>query len=136
MVARLLLGVFEKKCKKATANFVISVGLSAWNKSVPTRRIFMKFDIWVFFEKIFRENSSFITIRRKYPVLHMQTVIQFLSYLTHFFLEWEMFQTDIVEKIKRHILCSVTFSRKSFRLCIRNMGAERKYNSETASFWE
>jgi hypothetical protein len=27
-----------------------------------------------------------------------------------------MFQTKIVEKIKTHILCSVTFFRKSFRL--------------------
>jgi len=29
--------------------------------------------------------------------------------LAHFFLEWEMFQTEVVEKIKTHILCSVTF---------------------------
>jgi hypothetical protein len=27
-----------------------------------------------------------------------------------------MFQTKVVEKIKTHILCSVTFSRKSHRL--------------------
>jgi len=31
------------------------------------------------------------------------------SYLAPFFLEWEMFQTQVVEKIKTHILCSVTF---------------------------
>jgi hypothetical protein len=31
------------------------------------------------------------------------------SYLTHFFLEWEIFQTKFVAKIKTHILCSVTF---------------------------
>ena len=30
-----------------------------------------------------------------------------LWYLAEFFLEWEMFQTKVVEKIKTHILCSV-----------------------------
>ena len=39
-----------------------------------------------------------------------------LSYLAHFFLEREMFQTKFVEKIKTHIFCSVTFFRKSCRL--------------------
>jgi len=35
----------------------------------------------------------------------------FKSYLDHF-LEWEMFQTKVVEKIKTRILCSVTFFPK------------------------
>ena len=39
----------------------------------------------------------------------MKTNIHFWSYLTHFSLEWEMFQTKVVEKIKTHIMCSVTF---------------------------
>ena len=46
----------------------------------------------------------------------MQTDIHFVSYLAQFFLEWEMFQTKVVEKIETHILCSVTFFRKSWRL--------------------
>ena len=33
----------------------------------------------------------------------------FFIYLAHFFLQWEMFQTKIVEEIKTHILCPVTF---------------------------
>ena len=37
-------------------------------------------------------------------------------YLAQFFLEREMFQIKAVQKIKTHILCSVTFSRKSCRL--------------------
>jgi hypothetical protein len=36
----------------------------------------------------------------------------FLSYHVHFFLEWEMFQAELVEKIKSHILYSVTFFSK------------------------
>jgi hypothetical protein len=43
----------------------------------------------------------------------MQTYVNL--YLSQF-LEWEMFQRDVVEKIKTHILCSVSFSRKSYRL--------------------
>jgi hypothetical protein len=39
----------------------------------------------------------------------MKTNIHFWLHLTHFFLEWEVFQTKVIEKIKTHILCSVTF---------------------------
>jgi hypothetical protein len=46
----------------------------------------------------------------------MKTNIHFLSYLSQFCLELEIFQTKVVEKIKTHILCSVTFFRKSCRL--------------------
>ena len=47
----------------------------------------------------------------------MKTNIHFLSYLAHFFLEREMFRTKVVEKIKTHISCSITFFfRKSCRL--------------------
>jgi hypothetical protein len=38
----------------------------------------------------------------------MNTNVYLWSYLTQFFLEWEMFQTKVVEKIKTHILCSIT----------------------------
>ena len=44
------LGAFAK-LRKATISFVMSGRPSAWNKSAPTGRIFMKFDIWVFFRK-------------------------------------------------------------------------------------
>jgi hypothetical protein len=46
----------------------------------------------------------------------MKTNTHFCSYLTHFFLEWEIVQKEAVEKLKTHILCWVTFFRKSFRL--------------------
>jgi len=36
--------------QKATISFVVSVRPFAWNNWAPTRRIFMKFDIWVFLE--------------------------------------------------------------------------------------
>jgi len=44
------------------------------------------------------------------------TNIHFRSYLDEFYLEREMFQTKVVEKIKTHILCSVNVFLKSRRL--------------------
>jgi len=44
------------------------------------------------------------------------TNIHFWSYLGEFYLKREMLQTKVVEKIKTHILCSVTFPRKLCRL--------------------
>ena len=42
-------------------------------------------------------------------VLYMNTDIHFWSYPAQFFLDWEMFQTKVVEELKTHILCSVNF---------------------------
>jgi len=39
----------------------------------------------------------------------MRTDIYFWSYLVQFFLEWEIFLTNVVQEIKTHILCSVPF---------------------------
>jgi hypothetical protein len=46
----------------------------------------------------------------------MKTYIYLWQYLAHFFLEWEMFQTKLVEEITTCKLCSITFSHKSCRL--------------------
>jgi hypothetical protein len=42
----------------------------------------------------------------------MKTNVHFLSHVAQFFLEWEMFQTRLVKKIKMHILSSITFFSK------------------------
>jgi hypothetical protein len=39
----------------------------------------------------------------------METFSQMWQYLAEFFLEWETFHIKVVERIKTHILCSVTF---------------------------
>ena len=39
----------------------------------------------------------------------MKTCLHLWSYLAHFFLACEMFQTKFVEEIKTHIFCSVFF---------------------------
>jgi hypothetical protein len=42
------------KLQKANNNFVMSVRLSARNKSAPSRRFLMKFIIYIFFENLSR----------------------------------------------------------------------------------
>jgi hypothetical protein len=39
----------------------------------------------------------------------MKSTTHFRSYLAQYFLEREMFQTKVVEEMKTHILCSMTF---------------------------
>ena len=46
----------------------------------------------------------------------MKTYVYFLSYLAQFFLDWEVFRTNVVEEIKTQILCSISFFRKLRRL--------------------
>jgi hypothetical protein len=46
----------------------------------------------------------------------MKTCVHVWQYFAQFFLEWEMFQIKVIEKIKTHILCSITFFRKPCRL--------------------
>jgi hypothetical protein len=45
------------KLRKATVSFTISPCPSTCNNSAPTRQIFMKLDISVFFEKLLRKSS-------------------------------------------------------------------------------
>jgi hypothetical protein len=52
----------------------------------------------------------------------MKNNIHFWSYLAHFFLEWEMFQKELVEKIKTQILCLISVFRK---LCLLSDGVEK-----------
>jgi hypothetical protein len=42
----------------------------------------------------------------------MKTISKFIKHLAKFFLEWELFQMKVLEKIKIHILCPITFFPK------------------------
>ena len=45
----------------------------------------------------------------------MQDDIHLLSYLAQFFLEWEMFQTKVVEKIRTHfVFNNLFFENRAF----------------------
>jgi len=61
---RKVLGEFAKLRKRgqlATSCLSVHRPSARMGKPAPTRRIFLKFDIWVFFEKL-SENSSLIKI--------------------------------------------------------------------------
>jgi len=97
---------FAKLGKRPLASSCMSVllsfCLSAWNKSAPTEHIFTKFDVWEFFEKLSRKFKCHYNRTRITGTLH-EDQVHFLSYRGQFFLEWEMFQTKVVEKVTTHI---------------------------------
>jgi len=105
--------------RKATISFVISVCLSvsltAWKNWAPTRRNFMKFDIWICFGNLLRKFKFNYNRKIIRGTLHKDQY-KILLCLTKCFLKLEVFQTKFVETIKTHILCSITFFRKSCHL--------------------
>ena len=93
--------------RKATISFVLSV-----RPSVRPSACYLSI-----FRKNCRYSSSFIKILQEWWVLYMKTNVRFWSYLAQFWVEWEMFQTKAVEKIKTHISFSITFFfRKAYHL--------------------
>jgi hypothetical protein len=55
--------------------------------------------------KVCSENSCCIQIRQEWKLHYMRTKYIFdHTYLYQFFLDWEMFQTTFLVKIKTHIL--------------------------------
>jgi hypothetical protein len=66
----------------------------------------------------------------------MNTFSHLWQYLVKLFLEWEMFQTKVVEKIKTHILCSVTFFRKSYCLWdnVEKYGRAREATNDNMAY--
>jgi hypothetical protein len=108
-----------KKIAKSAqfASLCLSVNLSsvppwasAWNNSGTHWRDCNGILYLRIFRKSAKKNSGFIKIWQECRVIYMKTCVHFWSYLSEFFLEWEMFQTKDVEKIKTHILCSITLS--------------------------
>jgi hypothetical protein len=71
--------------------------------------------IFEIFENLSRK-LRLIKIWQEWRVLYVKMYVRFWYCLAEFFLEWEMFQTKIVEKIRTHVLCSVTFFVKLCRL--------------------
>ena len=103
------------KLQIAAIIFVMSVRPSAWKYSAPTGRIFMKFYISVFVENPSRKPQFHCNLTR-ITVLYIKANVNVWWYLADSS-EREILQTNVVEKIKTHILCSITFFQKSCRLC-------------------
>jgi len=101
------------KLRKTIISFVMSVCPSA-PPSVRIEQIdsqFLWYVIFGYFSKNCRENSGFIKIWQEWRVLYMKTDLRFWSSLAQFFLEWEMFQAKVVEKIKTYIISDYFFSK-------------------------
>ena len=60
----------SRNCEDSTISFVTSVRLSAWYNSAPTGRIFIKFEIWVFFENRSRKFNFHYNRTRITGTLH------------------------------------------------------------------
>ena len=104
-------GVFTK-LRKATVSFVMSVRPSI----CPSVRMEQLGSNWMEFQaicylRIFRKNCRNISLQSDKNNGHFtrRQLDFFLSYLTHFFLEWKILQTKAVEPIKTQILRSITF---------------------------
>jgi hypothetical protein len=73
----------------------------------------------ILYLRVFRKSVEKIQVwlkSDKYKWYFIWRQIYILQYLAHFFLEWDMFQTKVVEKVKTRIGCSVIVFRKSCRL--------------------
>ena len=101
---------FRKNCEtrlsaSSSPSVRPSFRLSAWNNSDHTGRFSSNWYLSIFRNSVKKiqvslppdKNTDYITTTTHFP-----------SHLTHFSLEWEMFQTKVVDKLKTHILCSVT----------------------------
>ena len=108
------LGAFAK-LRKGNISFVTPVRPSARNNSAPTGRIFMKFDIWVFFENLSRKFNFHWNLWRKTGTLH-EDLCTFMVIYRWIILRMRNVSDKVVEKIETHILCSITFFRKSCHL--------------------
>jgi len=111
---RLLTSSYQSVRPPARQSVCPYVRLPTWNNSAPTGRNSMKFEFEFFLKIRWKIQVSLQSDKNK-GYLTSRSVYFFL-YLATFFLEREMFQTKVVEKIKTHILCSVTVFRKSHRL--------------------
>jgi hypothetical protein len=89
-------------------NDLLSVCLSAWKNSTSTWPIFMKFDIWRFFENLSRK------FKLDYNPTGITGILQ--EYICTFIIStWITLRiTNVsdksVEKIKTHISCSINYS--------------------------
>jgi len=86
---RCFLGTFLK-FQKASFSFVLSAHPSTWNNSALTEWIFVKFNIWVFFQYLSRKFKFHSNLTEKW-VLYMKTNIHFCSYLANFFFSMRNF---------------------------------------------
>jgi len=97
-------------CLADCLSVCLSVHQSTLNNSAPTGRLSMNFDICILLKNMSRKCKFHYTLTRIMCNLH-KTNLHFWSYFAQFFLDWDIFHTEVVEKIKTHYSCSITFCR-------------------------
>jgi hypothetical protein len=104
-----------------------------WNSSAPTGWIFMKYDMSIY-QKSVQKIQVALKADKNYRCFIWKPIYIFRSYFTQLFLEWEMFQTEVVEKIKLHFtfnnfvfevttICEIIW-KNTVRLCRVHMTIE------------
>jgi hypothetical protein len=85
-----------------------SLCMSSWNNSTVTGRIVIKSDTENF-SKICRENKIFTKSDKNNQYFTWNPIIRIhlLLHLTHFLLEWEIFRTEVLEKIEKHFVFNI-----------------------------
>ena len=101
--------------------------------SAPTGWIFMKFFIRIFFEKLCRKFECHYNMTRIKGTLY-EDFCTFIILSRRILLRMRTFRTKFVKKIKTHISCSITFSRKSYRLWdnVENYGTVKQATDDNA----
>ena len=89
----------------------MSVRMSAWNVSTPTGRVFIKFEIWVFSENVWRTFTLHKNRTRLTGALHEDQYIFLI--ISHLVL---LRMAKLYSKITTHILCSISFFIRSCHL--------------------
>jgi len=102
----------------------MSVYLSEWKDSAPTGRIFMKFDIWVFFEKLSRRFKYHYKLTRITGTLCEDQYTFFIIFHS-ILLGTKNVSDKSCRENQTHILRSITFCRKSCLLWDNGHETER-----------
>jgi hypothetical protein len=110
------LGAFAK-LRKATISFVTSVYPSVSMEQLGShwKGFHKNWYVSIFWKSVEKMQVSLQSDNNN-GTLHADLRTFMIYFFMEFFLEWENFQTKPVDKIKTHILCSITFFRRSCRL--------------------
>jgi hypothetical protein len=109
----------QNRGKLLLASSCLSVCPSAWNISTLTARIFMKFDIWVFFFENLSGKFKFDQNMTNIKGALLEDLCTFMIISLWILRRLRNAADKIVEKIEIRILCSLTDFRESYRVWYR-----------------
>jgi hypothetical protein len=75
---------------------------------------FIEFENWVLLENTSTKFNFYSNLTRIISILHEDFCVYLSMHLAEFFIKWQMFHTEVVLKIKTHILCSITASKRTW----------------------